>query len=281
MVTGKQALGIESDDDWISALKQSVYSPIINGHHMARFPVASVQARVMGSSDEAAILEGSKFIHYAKAYAEALGNPVHQYSQVLDFGVGWGRYPRILAGDVLPSGLHGVDVDPEMVFACRTLGVPGQFQQISPRGTLPYGDATFDLIISYSVFSHLPEDLTTAWANEIARVAKPGALFVFTTEPRRFLEFVANIAEPAESDWHAGLARFKSMIPELMQKCDRGELCYIPTSGGEHLPASEYGDTVIPEAYFKQKWAHLFNHCAYIDDPLLFWQACVIMQKPW
>jgi SAM-dependent methyltransferase len=280
MLTGKQALEIETDEDWIEALKKSVTTPIINGHHMARFPVASVQARIMGSADAAAIAEGAKFFHYAKAYAEALGNPIHEGTKLLDFGVGWGRYPRIFAGDISPLGIHGVDVDPEMVYGCRTLGVPGTFQQIDPRGRLPFPDKTFDMVISYSVFSHLPEDLAMAWAKEISRVCKPGAIFVFTTEPRRFLEFVAAIAEPAESPWHAGLARFKSMIPELLEKCDAGELCYIPTSGGEHLPASDYGDTVIPEAYLKEKWADLFHHCAYVDDPNVFWQACVIMQKP-
>jgi SAM-dependent methyltransferase len=166
-----------------------------------------------------------------------------------------------------------------MINGCKTLGVPGEFKWIQPNGKLPYADSSFDVIISFSVFSHLPEDIAMAWATELSRVAKPGAIFVFTTEPRRFLDFIEAIQEPAESAWHAGLAKFKYMIPELKAKCDAGELAYIPTSGGVHLPASVYGDTVMPEAYLKTKWTHLFSMRAYVDDPNAFWQAVVVMQK--
>jgi ubiquinone/menaquinone biosynthesis C-methylase UbiE len=279
MQTGKQTLGVETDEQWLEVLVKSVTTPIIGDVHMPRFPIAHVQQRVVGSHDEHAMTEGFKFQKYAKEYAEALGNPVHAGTKFLDFGVGWGRYPRLFSGDIYAQNIHGVDVDLEMINGCKTLGVPGEFRWIQPKGTLPYPDNTFDMIISFSVFSHLPEDIALAWATELSRVAKPGAIFVFTTEPRRFLDFIENIQEPAESAWHAGLARFKYMLPELKAKCDAGELAYIPTSGGVHLPASVYGDTVMPETYLKSKWAHLFSMRAYVDDPNAFWQAVVVMQK--
>jgi ubiquinone/menaquinone biosynthesis C-methylase UbiE len=279
MKTGKQALGLETDEEWLSALIQSVTTPIINGVHMPRFPIAAVQDRLVGSHDSTALREGEKFHHYTKAYAEAVGNPITENTKMLDFGVGWGRYSRIFSGDILADNIKGVDVDLEMVHTCKSLGVPGTFSWIRPTGTLPFKDASFDLIIAYSVFSHLPEAFATSWAKELSRVAKPNAVFAFTTEPPRFLDFIDNIQEPAESAWHAGLARFKHMIPDLKARCAAGELCYIPTSGGDHLPASEYGDTVIPEDYLKSKWSEFFQLRAYVDDPNIFWQAFVVMTK--
>jgi hypothetical protein len=88
MQTGKQSLGITTDEDWLAILVKSVTTPIIDGVHMPRFPIAHVQERVVGSSDGHALKEGANFQKYVKEYAAALGNPIHAGTKFLDFGVG-------------------------------------------------------------------------------------------------------------------------------------------------------------------------------------------------
>ena len=276
----RHLLQYQTDADWITLLKRSVYEPIVNGVEFPRFPHGDVQRRWVGSADEHALNEAFEFYKYVKGYAEALGNPLQERSKFLDFGCGWGRFTRIFWGDIDESGLHGVDIDPDIISTCKMIGVPGSFGKIDPTGKLPYGDETFDCIIAYSVFSHLPETIAKHWMIELSRVMRPGGVFVYTVEPHRFLEFIGSIDQP-QNDWHAGLAAFKDEIPSLIKSFEEGHFVFLPTSGGgEFMTRDVYGDAAISEAYIQKHWAEYFRMAAYIDDPGRFWQAVVVMQKP-
>jgi hypothetical protein len=275
----KALFNLTNDQEWFDLLTRSVNEPIVNGIGLPRFPHARVQEQWVGSSDAHALSEAFNFYRAVKGYAKALGMPLHANSKILDFGAGWGRFTRVFWNDVDEAGIFGVDTDPDIVATCRALGNVGKYDCIQPRGSLPYSDKSFDLIFAYSVFSHLPEAIAQHWIDELHRVARPGCVFALTTEPRRFLDFIAGIEEPAASDWYAGLAAFKLSIPQLLQDFEQGKFCYLPTSGGEHREASIYGDAVIPESYIRRVWGQQFNVAAYVDDPNHFWQAFVVMQR--
>lgn len=270
---------LKSDEEWLEILIRSIYEPVIDGIEMPRFPHGSIQRQFVGSADEHALREGFAFYQYVKGYAAALGMPLHAGTRVLDFGSGWGRYTRILWNDVDANNIHGVDIDPDMISISRATGVPGHYTRIEPRGSLPFDDGHFDCIISYSVFSHLPEAVAEHWMSELSRVAKSGCVFAYTTEPRRFLDFILDIPAPAPSDWHAGLAEHKPLIPKKMQEFDEGKFVYLPTSGGEHRSADVYGDACIPVTHIRENWSKYFETIAYIDDSEKFWQAFVVSQK--
>jgi hypothetical protein len=247
---------------------------------MPRFPHAQLQTRFIGSADEHALREGFNFYQHVKGYSAALGMPLRPSSKVLDFGSGWGRYPRLFWNDVDEENLFGVDVDQDVLAVCRGIGTPGRFFHIDPVGPLPFEDGFFDLIVSYSVFSHLPEPVARHWMRELSRVAKSGCVFAYTTEPRRFLDFILDIPSNTSNDWHAALGRFKSEIPGLLARFDEGQFCYLSTSGGQNLDRDVYGDAAVPERYIREEWAEFFRLMAYIDDPDRFWQAFVVVQKP-
>jgi hypothetical protein len=244
----KSLMVIKDDDDWLKILLRSVNEPIINGVHMPRFPFHETQASWVGSHDQHALNEAKNFYLCVKGYAAALGNPIREDSNILDFGCGWGRFPRFFWQDVPEDHIYGVDVDRDILAVCRGLGVPGQFSTISPLGQLPFEDNFFDIIIAYSVFSHLPERVALHWMRELSRVSRGGCIFLFTAEPRRFLTFIAAIPEPPETSWHAALVKFKRQVPALLEQFDKGRFCYLPTSGGgEVMTADVYGDAIVPE----------------------------------
>lgn len=278
--SGKILLNAADDEAWLELLIRSVNEPTINGVEMPRYPHPSSQIKLVGSADAHAMHEGYRFFQYVKAYAEALAMPLHPRTKVLDFGTGWGRMARLLWGDIGADSIFGVDVDPELVAVAKHLGGPGAFSCIEPKGRLPYPNSTFDLIVAYSVFSHLPEMIAKHWMAELSRVAKSGCVFVYTTESRRFLDFILEIPDNSPSEWHQGLAKFKGSVPPLLRKFDHDEFCYIPTSGGDHLSGDVYGDAVVPESYIEKKWGKYFAKRAYIDDPDRFWEALVVTQKP-
>ena len=173
----------------------------------------------------------------------------------------------------------GVDIDPDIVALNHQLGTPGQVSLISPNGDLPFSDGSFSHVIAYSVFTHLPEEIMLHWLKEIRRVAKPGAVFVCTVEPPRFLDFIASIDPTSESGWHRGLRLTAGDIPSLKVKAARGGFVYIPTGGGKHRDKEIYGDAVITKDYMLRVWGKFFDVRTYIDDPANFWQAVAVLQR--
>jgi len=269
-----------NDDAWLQMLINSIDTTKVDGLKMPRFPSDEVQSQFVGSSRVDALREGAAFYKLAKAYAAQLGRPISLGASALDFGCGWGRYLRFLWKDVAEMDLYGVDTDPDILAVCRETGVPGQLSPITPMGKLPYPDRSMDVILAYSVFTHLPEPVFLHWMQELSRVSRPGCIFVFTIEPRRFLEFVGSLAgRQHESGWHAGLARYADRVPQLLNDYDGGRFVYLPTGGGAHREANVYGDAVVPISLVKTFLDGNFKVCKHIDDPAQFWQAVVVAQE--
>jgi SAM-dependent methyltransferase len=107
------------------------------------------------------------------------GHAVPGDGVVLDFGCGAGRLLRHLLHAPGVTALHGCDLDRASIDWVREQ-LPGVEAFVS--GELPplsRADATFDLVIAVSVFSHLG-DSWEAWMGELHRVVRPGGLLVAT-----------------------------------------------------------------------------------------------------
>lgn len=111
----------------------------------------------------------------ARAQSQAAGRPL----RVLDAACGTGYGTSFLS-----RGGHnctGVDLDPEAIEFCRRVyGRPGcRFEQ----GTvleLPFGDKTFDLVVSFETIEHLSQEQQKTFIAEIERVLKPGGQVVLS-----------------------------------------------------------------------------------------------------
>jgi SAM-dependent methyltransferase len=268
-----KVFGSLSDAEWLDILKMSVKTNYINGIVFPGFPSAQLQAQFVGSSFEGALNEAGKFYSDAKRlYIEQAGEQLSSLTRILDFGVGWGRIIRFFWRDVGESNLFGVDVDPDILDVCKETKVPGNFSKIQPLGYLPFPDGYFDFVFAYSVFTHLAENTHLHWMNEIKRVLRPNGIFVGTIEPRRFIDFIANIPEDTPSNWHKSLRNHAIDLASLYEIFDNGDLVYLPTGGGKFRDASFYGDAIVPIKYIQRKWID-FDVCKYIDDPKEYWQA--------
>jgi ubiquinone/menaquinone biosynthesis C-methylase UbiE len=97
---------------------------------------------------------------------------------VLDVCCGTGTLALSAKPRVGASGeVHGVDASPEMIARARAKsarrGLPMAFE-IAAAQSLPFADATFDVVLCTLALHHLPEDARTAAVEEMRRVAKPG-----------------------------------------------------------------------------------------------------------
>jgi SAM-dependent methyltransferase len=101
-------------------------------------------------------------------------------ARVLDFGTGCGRVLRHLVSRRPGWRITGTDIDPEAVAWCRSAFPSATFAVTpwEPPTDLP--DATFDLVLGISVFTHLDRPLQEAWLVELARVTRPGGWILLT-----------------------------------------------------------------------------------------------------
>lgn len=273
-----QTFGRLRDSKWLKILKRSIKEPMIDGVRLPGFPSSELQRQTVGSDYEHTLGEAFKFYTYAKDACARYGVQIQQRSRILDFGVSWGRIIRFFLKDVEPEGLHSVDTNTEFLRAAQQTNVPGQLHQISPLGRLPYAEQFFDLVYAYSVFTHLPEHVQDHWLAEIARTLKPGAIFIATVEPPRFLEFFAPL-DPEDKTlhpWHAAMARKIRADTGLSARLQASGFVYIPDEDGID---EVYGDCVMTPAYIREHWGRYFEIIDYLDDRKRFWQAVVVARK--
>ncbi len=270
-----------SDEAWFDLLIQSISSRHIKGIEFPTFPPSEVQVRFVGSSYEQALKEALSYYEFVKMEARALGKPFGPTTRILDFGCGWGRFLRFFWKDIAPENMFGCDVLPAAIEMCRSAGVPGNLDLIESEGGLPYPDRSFDVIIAYSVFTHLPERLNLHWMRELARVSKTGCVFCLTLEPRGFIDRISNAAAEPNNAFLRSLSRYAPNAEDLYRVFDAGKVVYLPTGGGDNLTPDVYGDAIVPIEYIRRNWSPLFVVKKYVDFPKERWrQALVVVQSP-
>jgi SAM-dependent methyltransferase len=182
----RTVFGAMPDSIWRYLLKASVGERVIEGVEFPSFPEAELQSLIQGSSGEQAMDEAFNFYAFVKRH---LG-PFPAGARFLDYGSGWGRILRPFLRDFDLADIYGYEPSPMFRTISRTLNpyvciLPGEYM---PNGRIPPG---FDLIVGYSVFSHLSPVSAEAWLAEFARVMNPGGHGVFTTWGVRFLTYLA------------------------------------------------------------------------------------------
>lgn len=274
MIGRPQSLFDLADKEWLRVLERSVDDRNVDGFTLPGFPDPALQSATVGSSGVTALQEAFRFYQHVKERCRRAGRPLTQGQRLLDFGIGWGRMARFYIKDGL--ALHGADVNPELLTACAKTGLDAELRLIDPRGALPWRDHSMEVVIAYSVFTHLPEEVADHWLAEIARVLVPGGMFVATVEPPRFLTHFRDMQD-ATHPWHQMLSTVVKSMPSLFDDLAQTGFAYIP-SPGEESPYS-YGDSVMTPQYALERWGRHFKGIEFLDDPARFWQAVVTCQR--
>ena len=108
--------------------------------------------------------------------------------RVLDFGCGCGRVIRHAQALMPQARFFGTDIDPEAIAWCRThLEAVAQFDTNAALPPTGYPDGFFSHVYGISVFTHLPEDMQSAWLAELHRITRPGALLVLSLHGEGFM----------------------------------------------------------------------------------------------
>jgi SAM-dependent methyltransferase len=101
-------------------------------------------------------------------------------ARVLDFGCGVGRILRPAARAHPEAEFWGCDIDAASVeWLAADLGDRATIRRVQEAPPLDAPDAHFDLVYSFSVFTHIVEPWS-AWLVELHRILKPGGILVAT-----------------------------------------------------------------------------------------------------
>jgi hypothetical protein len=239
-----------TDDEWCELLCRSVGETTIDGVQFPGFPEVEFQNRVHGNSGTTAVAESGKFFKFVKQHTYATSANAST-KKLLDFGSGWGRVVRPFMRDFEFRNLYGFEPDFLFCALARTLNpfvafLAGDFL---PAGQLP--GRYFDLMVGWSIFSHLSLMSATQWLKEAARVVTPGGFCVFTTWGDRFLKRLQKEADDRkagrEIHWYSSVCiAAAGSIEEKLASYEKGDFVWF-TSGKSTL----YGEAFVSENAIK------------------------------
>jgi SAM-dependent methyltransferase len=240
----RDKFGHLSADDWCQVLIAAATSPVVEGLEFPHLAPEAVQERTHGTTGVTALTEAAEFYKFvaAKAFFRQKAVPGAGF---LDFGTGWGRIARLFLRDFDLKCQFAFEPRSTSCFLARTLNpylcvLPGDEM---PDQTLP--TRRFDLVVGWSVFSHLSEGAATAWLEELARVMRPDGYCVLSTFGDRFLNQLitcqSDLQRGKEIHWyHQRCLDVAGDIAELQKRYLRGDFVWLG-----NVPTKYYGEATL------------------------------------
>lgn len=228
-------------------------APVDHGHP---YPPGHLRFRVHGGRD----IEG-----YARNGRMASENLVALFvngvlqlpagAKVLDFGCGPGRVMTWFQQEHRDWTFFGTDIDPEAIeWAQKNLGGIATFDCNPHLPPLRYETGFFDFVYSISIFSHLPEDMQSAWLAELSRVTKPGGCLVLTTHG-------------------------EVLVPEEHRHVLKNGFHYSSGNATDGLPEF-YQTSYQTQEYVRRVWSQYFTIENYFVRGLGNHQDLIVCRKP-
>ncbi len=276
----REVFGPGSDQFWLWCFTEGYRADERLRAAVPSFPAEEIQRLFAGTAGDDSMIDAFSFYHLVRSLVRQ--HTTRPLESVLEFGCGWGRIIRFFLKDIAPDQLWGIDCMPRAIELCTSTNPYARFELVDPFPPAPVVPANaFDLIYSYSVFSHLSEDAHLQWLREFKRMLKPGGILIATTRPRDFIMHCAALrAADEQRDFAQGTALAFRDTEDALARFDRGEYLYEGMGAGGVLDASFFGETCIPMGYVIKHWTQLFEFIGYVDDRQMCVQNVIMVRKP-
>ena len=182
------------------------------------------------------------------------------FGDILDWGCGCGRVTVHYLGLRQSPEVFGCDIDSEAITWCQQELRPGVFVPINPWPPTPYESSSFDLVIGYSIFTHLTQETQAAWLEEMRRIIRPGGLFLASTHG----DFTASFSN---SPSLAGLSQSGIVDGELDPRLDGV------------APEGYYRTVYQTRSYTTREWSKYFEVLEYIERGVGNYQDLIVMRR--
>lgn len=248
-------------------------------------PPQQVQTQFVGSSYAAAFEQARTFVDVVADWSDKYGQGgLVSADRVVDFGSGWGRITRLLLSRFPARSLYALDVDQEMTALVNTT-LPGiNAITVDPMPPTVLADASIDMAVAFSVFSHLAPHAHDAWAAEFGRIVAPGGMVFITVLDKGFLRQVAQakkrVAKGPAEPFDDQLAALFEDIAATRAEFTHGTPVYAGVGGGGVRSGDFYGWAAIPEQHVRTVWGNEgFDIVEWVPSGVLFEQAMVGMRR--
>jgi len=174
--------------------RPSYLLPKVNRDHQtpgAELPVPPRELRIhtyLDPAPEAYLGAGKGHVKKMVDILEISGVSVEPGQRVLDFGCGDGMMVRHFRHIAESGEAWGVDISGTLMIWCQQhLSPPFKFATTTSFPHLPFEEGYFDLIYSFSVFTHIC-DLAEAWLLELRRILRPGGVLYLTVHDNHTID---------------------------------------------------------------------------------------------
>lgn len=204
---------------------------------------------------------------------------IDDFQDVLDFGCGAGRQVQYFY-DRANVKLTGCDPSQPHIQWLSENYPSANFYVSKFAPPLPFSNASFDLVYSVSVFTHLSEKAQFEWLSELRRILRPGGIALLTIMG----EYAAQLSD-RNKYYKRDPNEPKSFSQELSEK---KFLFYVPTSyslinsivSPNSVSEDEmYGATWHSKEYITNKWSQYFNIVNIIPGCIDNLQDLVVLRK--
>jgi SAM-dependent methyltransferase len=229
---------------------------LINGRRLSippptrsPLPPSDLIARVAGHRNvEVFDLWGYWHLETLEDILARQGRRFSDFSRILDFGCGCGRLLRRLPQFAPEASFIGVDIDPVGI-AWLSENIPSVMASvIDPLPPVALPDNCADLVIAFSVFTHLDESYQDAWLSELARLISPGGYGLITVQGARVWE----------RDSYASLLGSGSHEALASELSNHG-FAYWMGDGWEEVFPDFYHTAYHADWYVKEHWDRWFH----------------------
>ena len=204
---------------------------------LPRMAPEEAQRHWTGDSGRSLMLDTATFQRILALRFRDLTNRRLQGATILDYGCGYGRNMRLLYHFTDPGNITGLDITEESLDLCAASGMLGNFARMSPHPTeLPVDGKTFDLIFSYSVFTHISPRSTVAALRAMRKVIRPDGMLAITARPPEF--------------WRHQIGIPPEQIESLVRAVEETGYGYFPFNIEPVDGDVTYGDSVITHDWF-------------------------------
>ncbi len=220
---------------------------VIPGYeNIAADPPAHLMERVIGAAAPRAFrLEGlrttSDLLRVLRRHRS-----LDTIGRLLDFGCGCGRVTRFLRSRLPRAEISGCDVDAEAVAWCSEHVDGIDFRRVDELREA-YPDRSYDVVIAYSVFTHIAADEQPHWLRECARLVAPEGLLL------------ASVQGPTA----ARIAGTASILDQLDRTGISDETVDSALDGV--LPKGRYRSVFQDPAYTQRVWSSVLPILDYVE----------------
>jgi SAM-dependent methyltransferase len=237
-----------SDKEWKAVWLSTENGTNISGVEFPTIPDQQLQLSIHGSSSwQISIGEAFSFYSFIKSKVDLLAVESPRF---LDFGCGWGRMTRPFLRDFDLDKMFGFEPNLLLATVARSLNpyvsvLSGGF---TPDGSIPKN--WFDMVIGWSIFSHLSDTSLRQWLGEVSQVLRPGGAAVFTTWGLRFLRRLQRdqqlLKEGQELHWYARKCiEGAGDLPERVAAYERGEFVWFAFTGSKTYGEAFFGERAL------------------------------------